>query len=679
MNATAKSSISRSITLDSASLCSLAIALWGYQTGLVAIALPIIAIIEARRIIKRRWEISLSDLKEAAKLCAALLAILFVVIATIKKSVFIYTLFQWLPVAGLPLLVAQVYGIGVTDLVVEYFSSSKQPALSQPRKRNLDLYHVYFGLCIAAASATESDHFVFYVGATLLTGLLLWSFRPKRTAPILWLLLFCLSAGLGFAGHRQLSVAQQRLESRMIAMIGSIASGGAIDPDANATRMGSVGRLKLSNSIAFRVQADSDRSSAATFPLLLQEATYNQYQLSTWSAGNSLFYDVPPGEADGEWVLGTASEQDDVITISTDLERGDGILTLPRSTSAIRQLPVEALQRNQYGAVQVDAKGDIAYQVQFNSELRSQDARPTAADLQIPDADESAIETVLAQLDLAGQSEGERANRIAAYFQDFQYSLDLLRPESTVGVISDFLLNTRAGHCEYFASATALLLRGAGIPARYAVGYSAHEFSTLEGQYIVRSRDAHAWTLAYLDGRWQIIDTTPPDWAAQERAMASSFQIVGDFFAFLGFQFGYRIRQLGELGLREVLTITIPLFGYLLWRSIRVFQGQQKDGKTASGSETLQFLPAGLDSEFYQIEACLKEKGLERLAAESFIQWSDRLQEHLSSGQYSDLQTLLSLHYRYRFDPEGLEGEARQKLKRLSESWVAAFVCRSEK
>ena len=672
MNATAKTPLSKLKPLESASLCSLAIVLWGYQTGLLAIAIPIILILEARRIIRRRWEVSLSDLKEAAKLCVALLAILFVVIATVKKSVFIYTLFQWLPVAGLPLLIAQVYGLGVRELLIDYFDSSKQSAARRfnvSRRTPFDLYHLYFGVCIVAASATKSEHFIFYFGATFLIGLFLWPLRPKRTAPILWLLLFCLSVGFGFVGHRQLNHAQKRLEAQMIAMIGDLASGGAINPDGNATRMGSVGRLKLSNRIAFRVLAEPGESEA-TFPLLLQEATYNQYQLSTWSAINSIFNDVPPGDKEGDWVLGPASEQDNTLTISTDLARGDGILTLPRGTSAIHQLPVEALQRNQYGTAQVDAKGNVAYQVQFNPNLRSLDARPTAADLQIPNADKAAIETVLAQLNLFGKSEREIASIIAAYFQDFQYSLELLQPDTATTAVSDFLLNTRAGHCEYFASATALLLRGAGIPARYAVGYSVHEFSPLEDQYIVRSRDAHAWTLIYLDGRWQTLDTTPSSWISKEQAMTSSLQKIGDFFAFLSFQMSYRVRQLGELGLQEVLMVVIPLFGYLLWRSIQVFQGQQKETAALIVEETSQALPSGLDSELYQIEAHLRAKGLERLPAESFVQWGDRLQSHLSAAQHTTLKALLVLHYRYRFDPEGLEEEERLRLRALSADWM---------
>ncbi|MEN8447674.1 MAG: transglutaminase-like domain-containing protein, partial [Cyanobacteria bacterium J06555_13] len=242
-------------------------------------------------------------------------------------------------------------------------------------------------------------------------------------------------------------------------------------------------------------------------------------------------------------------------------------------------------------------------------------------------------------------------------------------PPDTAAV-SDFLLNTQAGHCEYFASATALLLRGAGIPARYAVGYSAHEFSSLEGQYIVRSRDAHAWTLVYLDNRWQILDTTPPDWSAQEQAMTSGLQSIPDFFSFLGFQLSFRIRQLGELGLREVLMIVIPLFCYLLWRSIQVFQGQQKNTAQAGSAEAgASFVPSGLDSELYQIEALLGEQGLARLSEESFLRWCDRIQFQLPADN-NTLQTILTLHYRYRFDPAGLSPTDRQQLQQLSEAWL---------
>ncbi|MEL7142277.1 MAG: transglutaminase-like domain-containing protein [Cyanobacteria bacterium J06643_4] len=678
-----RSSDKRSSGIAPASLCSLAIALWGWHTGLLWVALPIILSLEARHIIQQRWEISRSDLQEAAKLSVALLAILFVVLVTVKKSVFIYSLLQWLPVAGLPLLLAQTYGLGVQSLLREQFSTHSARFgnwQSQATQQSpFTLHTFYFGLCLVAASAADSDHFSFYCAAAVLMALFLWPLRPRRSNVIVWCLLFCLSASLGFAGHRQLSHFQKQLEAQVIAMIGNMASG-AVNPEGTATRMGSVGRLKLSSKIAFRVDADdvAETTDSATpvFPLLLQEATYNQYKLSTWTAVDSLFSDVPPGEKEGDWVLGAADGPETTLKISTDLARGDGVLTLPRGISTIQSLPVEEMQRNQFGAVQVDATGDVTYQVRFHigrsSNRFTAEARPTAADLQIPNADKVAIEQTLARLSLDGKTEREIVNQIAAYFQTFQYSLDLLAPDAQTTAVSDFLLNTQAGHCEYFASATALLLRGAGIPARYAVGYSVHEFSPLEGQYIVRSRDAHAWTLFYLDGRWQVLDTTPPDWTIQDKAKMSSLQLISDFFAFLGFQLSYRIRQLGELGLREVLMIVIPLFCYLLWRSIQVFQGQKAlPSGNLENQQLGAFLPNGLDSELYAIEAQIKEKieDGQRLTAESFLQWCDRIQPSLTDFQRKILQEMLTLHYRYRFDPYSLNESERQRLIILSQQW----------
>jgi transglutaminase-like putative cysteine protease len=57
-------------------------------------------------------------------------------------------------------------------------------------------------------------------------------------------------------------------------------------------------------------------------------------------------------------------------------------------------------------------------------------------------------------------------------------------------------------------------LRAAGIPARYAIGFSVSEYSPLEGAYVARRRHAYAWALAWLEGRWRDFDATPPDWTS---------------------------------------------------------------------------------------------------------------------------------------------------------------------
>lgn len=75
--------------------------------------------------------------------------------------------------------------------------------------------------------------------------------------------------------------------------------------------------------------------------------------------------------------------------------------------------------------------------------------------------------------------------------------------------ISNFILQRKAAHCEYFASAAVVMLRAAGIPTRYVSGYYAHE-SGGRNTLLVRQRDAHAWAESWVAGTgWVTVDATP--------------------------------------------------------------------------------------------------------------------------------------------------------------------------
>jgi hypothetical protein len=128
----------------------------------------------------------------------------------------------------------------------------------------------------------------------------------------------------------------------------------------------------------------------------------------------------------------------------------------------------------------------------------------------------------------------ERARR---HFRDhFQYGTFQARPAGEKSPVVDFMQRTRAGHCEYFATATALLLRSAGVPARYATGFAVQEYSPLEGAWIVRQRHAHAWVRAYVDGGWIDVDTTPPEWFVVEAGAAPGWSGVRDLWSWLRFR-----------------------------------------------------------------------------------------------------------------------------------------------
>lgn len=74
-----------------------------------------------------------------------------------------------------------------------------------------------------------------------------------------------------------------------------------------------------------------------------------------------------------------------------------------------------------------------------------------------------------------------------------------------------FLYDRREGHCEYYASALALMARAIGINARVVTGYVASEYNEVTGQYIVRESNAHGWVEAEIaPGYWMTFDGTPP-------------------------------------------------------------------------------------------------------------------------------------------------------------------------
>jgi protein-glutamine gamma-glutamyltransferase len=76
--------------------------------------------------------------------------------------------------------------------------------------------------------------------------------------------------------------------------------------------------------------------------------------------------------------------------------------------------------------------------------------------------------------------------------------------------LAHFLFETRAGHCEYFASSMTVMLRTLGIPAREVNGFLPGEFNDLGGDYVVRASDAHSWVEVFFPGNgWVTFDPTP--------------------------------------------------------------------------------------------------------------------------------------------------------------------------
>lgn len=99
------------------------------------------------------------------------------------------------------------------------------------------------------------------------------------------------------------------------------------------------------------------------------------------------------------------------------------------------------------------------------------------------------------------------ARALALFNREFTYTLQppLLGQHS----VDEFLLVTKSGFCEHFASSFSFLLRAGGIPARVVVGYQGGRWNPVENYLLVSQSDAHAWTEVWIGGKgWQMIDPT---------------------------------------------------------------------------------------------------------------------------------------------------------------------------
>lgn len=109
-----------------------------------------------------------------------------------------------------------------------------------------------------------------------------------------------------------------------------------------------------------------------------------------------------------------------------------------------------------------------------------------------------------------GGAASDRARAFERYLRaNFAYSLDLL-DKSVEDPLANFLFERKAGHCEYFASAMAVMLRLSNIPSRVATGFQSGVYNPLTGWQVLRASDAHSWVEAWIPGNgWMTFDPTP--------------------------------------------------------------------------------------------------------------------------------------------------------------------------
>lgn len=392
----------------------------------------------------------------------------------------------------------------------------------------LRLFALGSGLFILAGNRGTSPEYVFPVLAFTLT-LVSWLYQRQQNLDIRLslksrvapsrareaVLTLGLAAGLGFVTARSLPIFEGLLiESYLHRSLGRTTGFGLV------TDLRGVSSLSESNAVALRV--------FSRYPRYLRGQVYSRYVDGRWMGAKQKGWSSLPPDDDGPRLPRERIESELI---------GEEILFVPLNPEHV-QAPGCLIRKNQQG-IHVVRKGDLReysyVPTRVNKSAREGDPPPEYLELPSEMEIEKKIRPMAAQWVRPAKSPMEKAQIIEAKLSsDFKYTLEPGAPDSR-DPIERFLFDTRAGHCEYFATSMVLMLRTLGIPARYVTGYSVSEKSPFGDYMVARDSSAHAWVESWFPDRgWVTYDPTPPGWQSRNQlSMDRWFASLGDYFWYL--------------------------------------------------------------------------------------------------------------------------------------------------
>ena len=261
---------------------------------------------------------------------------------------------------------------------------------------------------------------------------------------------------------------------------------------------GDVSSLSLSDAVAFRVLFENQQEKATQFywrgPVLWN------YDGRTWRAGLNLTARGPAVESLGPPLRYTVTMEshDRYWMFAIDLP-----LAVPQGAylTTDYQLLSRRLVRER-----------LRYDMQSSPRYRiGVDESPGTLRLarRLPAEISPRARALAAQWRAEGGNDRDIVSRALAMFREQPFRYTLEPPNLGADPVDEFLFQTRAGFCEHYASAFTFLMRAAGIPARVVTGYLGGEINPVDGYFVVRQSDAHAWSEVWLPGDgWVRVDPT---------------------------------------------------------------------------------------------------------------------------------------------------------------------------
>ena len=213
---------------------------------------------------------------------------------------------------------------------------------------------------------------------------------------------------------------------------------------------------------------------------------------------------------------------------------------IPFAPVAVKvHFPADKLARDAYHSLRLP--GNLAANTVYTVEsaLRFHQQRlftgtellPGDQDLELPEGLDSRIAKLAADVTHGMTDPMQQALGLESYLREnYRYDFGSVLSSQHDTPLDRFLFETRAGHCEYFASALAILLRSRGIPTRLVTGYSAMIRNPLTGYYEIHALDGHAWVEAWMgDEGWMLLEPTPPFPLPQQSSSNITFDQIQDY------------------------------------------------------------------------------------------------------------------------------------------------------
>ncbi|MFT6864967.1 MAG: hypothetical protein ACJAVK_003539 [Akkermansiaceae bacterium] len=634
---------------------------WGWMHDSPMAALIAAILVEGRHWTKLRWDFGEKGFARSWQLSAVILIIS--AIGLLQKDVLraadFLNLLSWLPFMMLPLMLAQQYTrAGGIPIVTFSFIARRKLVADRKAGRPVDNSAIQLGypfivLVLATAGmgvgsllSLGSVGFRYVVGISFLLGWSLFKMREKKARPLAWGVAYLASMAIAVVISLGLLGIYRYWKN-------SFNVGGSRQVSAleTQTSIGQVRELQLNPKILWRYFHEKGE-----IPALLKLGAYNEPLRNIWQARTrrmDVKERIPAKrEVGGDFEMFLDDGQDQFIYHEGD--RGNeeysvegrlvGLISeqtlIPhfQKTKRYEGVPADILGVNSFGAVQMVGVNEGAMDARIFSNERSESIEhdPTNLDLTYPKKEEEGLSGFLRRIGLAPAEDGlhpERAlsnmvspeshppdiseekfreieARLSLEFgRDFQYSLFLTGTDLNAP-ISQFLNQTKKGHCEYFAGSTAMLLRRMGIPTRYAVGFALQEESD-DGEWVRRGQHVHAWAQAYVGGTWVNepkgkkdvwrcrgggwvdVDLTPPDWLSRGTDRPW-YQFFSDWFQKARADLALWFARPSVLeGFKIAMMIVVPLFVIYL-----VYQLIQTRGREESGSWDEAVAKAGLLHDF---------------------------------------------------------------------------------